>query len=513
MTLPTDTPAPPLSLGRRVLFTGVYLGMLGAFLVLGVELISRFVFARETMAIYITSEIGYDPKAGWRGTRNFSASTAHGRYPVPVQVDINADGFRDASWDAKLSRARARGSKKVVIVGDSLLYGWANPVDGRLSEQLLARYQLAGANVEVFNAGIPAYGPHNELRLLPEILARIEPQEVVLLFCSNDYGDAALPYDYRYPFRVYQPFFGPDAQLLFNDPVPRRPSLVMRDTPLGRLRLWYAVDQLRYALEDRRYARYGIPNARTAPVHSFDDLFGQPALRSRFPYIETTLLAEYKRMAELSRNAGARFTFFSSTQVVPPSWEPVEALFGAKLRARGVPLLLPPDDAVTYGRWGPTLRDGHPNFVWAWIMANGLYAYLEGRPYQLDFGQMPHTRDIPTELDLGNEAACARFIGMGWELAGGGERRLSGPASFFLRNPAPGASTLEIVGWASRPTRLIAVGPRDREICRFTLTTPVAAYTCPIDPKATEPIVFVHLLPEANLEPEALPVLRRVSLR
>src|SRR5688500_743486 len=101
---------------------------------------------------------------------------------------------------------------------------------------------------------------------------------------------------------------------------------------------------------------------------------------------------------------------------------------------------------------------------------------------------------------------------MSWELAGGGERRLAGPASFFLRK-APGASTLEIVGWAPRPTGLIAVGPGDREICRFTLTNPVAAFTCPVDAAASEPILFVHLVPEASLDPSALPVLRHVSLK
>jgi hypothetical protein len=513
MSTASKAVAEPLTRGRRALFTVIYLVVLGLFLLLGVEVISRFVFPPQMVSVYITNEIAYDPVVGWRGSRDFSAAVSHGKHPVPIQVDINADGFRDESWDAKLARAQARGAKKILILGDSLLYGWSNPVDGRLSEQLLARYQTDQGNVEVFNAGIPAYGPHNELRLLPELLARLHPHEVVLLFCGNDYGNAALPY-YLNPSRIYQPFYDTEARLLFNASVPRRPSLAMRDTFLGGLHLWYAADELRYAIEDYNYARRGIPNARTAPVHEFEYLLGSPALRARFPYVMATVLSEYALMTELSRTAGARFTFFSSIENAGPSYERVDDLLGAKLEERGIPFLRVPHDGFTYGiRWGGTLLDGHPNFLWAWILANGLYAHLEGKPYRLDFSQMPHTRDIPTDIDLGHEAASVRFLSMDWQPAAGGERRMTGPASIFLRRPAPGASQLEIIGWAPQPTRIIALGVEDRELCRFELTLPVAAYNCPIAADAAGPIVFVHLLPESPLDPGRLPVIRRVSVK
>ena len=512
MTPASEPGEPPLSRGRRALFTAIYASVLVVFLLIGVEVISRVVFTADTVAVYITNEIAYDPVIGWRGTRGFSAAVPHGQHPVPIQVDINADGFRDESWDAKLARARARGARKILILGDSLLYGWANPVDGRLSEQLLARYQTDQGNVEVFNAGIPAYGPHNQLRLLPELLARLHPHEVVLLFCGNDYGNAALPY-YLNPFRVYQPFYDTQARLLFNASVPRRASLAMRDTVLGGLRLWYAVDQLRYAVEDYRYGRYGIPNPRTAPVHAFEHLLGTPALRARFPYVMATVLSEYASMADLSRKAGARFTFFSSIERTPPSFERVDDLLGAGLKQRGVPFLPPPNEAVVYGRWGPTLLDGHPNFLWAWILANGLYAHLENREYRLDFGQMPHVRDIPTDIDLGNEPASVRFLGMGWQPAMGAERRMTGPASIFLKRPEGGRPELEIMGWAPQPTRIIAVGPEDRELCRFTLTLPVAAFGCPVDAAAVGPLLLVHFVPESPLDSSRLPVIRRISVK
>lgn len=510
MTTASEAEALPLTRGRRALLAAMYIAVQGGFLLAGVEVISRLLFPPELVSVYVSNEIAYDSRVGWRGTRNFSASVPHGKYPVPVQVDINSDGFRDEPWDAKLARAQARGSKKILILGDSLLYGWANPVDGRLSEQLRARYQADGGDVEVFNAGIPAYGPHNQLRLLPELLGRLRPHEVVLLFCNNDYGNAALPY-YLNPSRIYQPFYDPQARLLFNATVPRRPSLAMRDTLLGRLRLWYAADRLRYALDDWRYGRYGLPNPRNAPVQDFEYLLGTPALRARFPYVMATVLSEYSLMAKLCREAGARFTFFSSLEHSPPSFESVADLLGRSLAERGVRFVATPHDDFIYGRWRSTLHDGHPNFVWAWILANGLYAHLQGVPYRLDFAQMPQMRDMPTELDLGNEAASVRFLGMGWERAGGTERRLAGPASVFLRRPAAGPSDLEIIGWAPQPTTLLAVGPEDREQCRFTLTLPVAAYHCPI--AAGPPLVFVHFTPESALDQARLPAVRTIALR
>ncbi len=80
-----------------------------------------------------------------------------------------------------------------------MLYGWGSDSSERLTESLAHRYRLANVTAEIFNAGIPAYGASQERRLLPRLLERIKPDIVLLLFCWIDYGDTALPYDYRYP--------------------------------------------------------------------------------------------------------------------------------------------------------------------------------------------------------------------------------------------------------------------------------------------------------------------------
>jgi hypothetical protein len=505
-SISADAPFPiRLRRGRRMLFTAIYLGLLAIVTLAGLELISRRLFQPQTLAVYYSGEIAFDPEIGWRGQRNLSALVTHGRYPLPIQLDINADGFRDASWDEKLRRATEQRRKKILILGDSLVYGWANPVDGRISEELQARYEVdGGPRAEVFNTGIPGYGPNHQLRLLPELLQRLHPDEVVLIFCLNDYADAAFPYDYRYPFRVYQPFYDRQGRLLFNSRVPRRPSLAMRDSFLGGLRLWYAVDQLRYAVEDQRYSRYGIPNARTAPVHLFADISINPELRARFPYVEATVFSLYQRMSELCRSAGTRFTFLPSI--------PFDRGLRANLESRGVRYLPCPEDANTYSRWLPTLQDGHPNLIWAWILANALYAELQGQPYRLDFRQMPQWRDIPAELDLSSEQACARFLCLEWGPAENGGRRIRGPASFFLRNATPGRMRLEITGSAPQPTRFVVQQDGGRELCRITIGPAASTQACILDTVAGEPLLFAHLVPETSLAGGELPLLQRVRL-
>ena len=508
---PSRSPA-PLSRRRRALFTTLYLGLLAGVCLIGLELISRRLFQPQSFGVYPTGEIAFDAQVGWRGRRNLSAAVRHGQYPIPIQLDINPDGFRDGSWDEKLRRATEQHRKKILLLGDSLLYGWANPVDGRLSEQLQARYELTGPPAEVFNTGIPGYGPNHQLRLLPELLARLRPHEVVLVFCVNDYGDAALPYDYRYPVRVYQPFYDPHGMLLFNATVPRRPSLVMRDTWLGRLRLWYAIDQFRYAVEDRRYARYGIPNARIAPVHLFGDFFTTPELQARFPYVEETVLALYGRMNEICRAAGARFSVIPSVSIVPPRWERLDDLLGAKLRKRGVSYVPCQSDDLAYARWLPTLQDGHPNMFWGWILANALHADLEGQPYRLDFAQMPQTRDIPSQLDLGDVATSARYLNMEWGPVDTGGRRLAGMASFVLRNTAPARIRLEITGSSARPMGFVLHQSSLRELCRIALGPTTATQTCLLDAATAQPLLFVHLLPDHKLGEGELPLIQRVRV-
>lgn len=483
---------------RRLIFTLGYLLVLAAAFVVVLEAASRLMFAPMPLSVYITHELAFDPVAGWRGRRGFAAAIPHGRHPVPVNVSINADGFRDEPWDGKLERAARRRARKVLVLGDSLVYGWANPVDGRLTEQLSALGAQRGRPIEAFNAGIPGYGPPQQLRLLGELLERIHPDDVVVVFCVNDYGDTALPYDHRYPFRVYKPFYDGDARLVYNDPVPRRPSLAMRDGPLGGLRLWYALDVLDALAADLRYARRGLPNTRTAGVdlRLFDDFFFDGALRRRFPYVERTVLRLYERMVQNARAAGTRFWFVPSVERLPPRWATFDDVMRAKLEAHGVPYVSPPAELSVFGRWAGAWRDGHPNFVWARPLAARLFAALEERPYDPRWSELPQLAALPTRLDLRDTPAVARCLGLGWGDVEEAGRRLEGPAALMLRRPAPAprAITLRLTGRAARAASVTVATPVAPGVCRLTFGPRAETQVCRLPP-AEDVIVFVALEP------------------
>ena len=80
----------------------------------------------------------------------------HGSYPVAIPVSINSDGFRDEDWGEKLQRVSGSHAKKILLIGDSMLYGWGSTSSERLTESLAHRYRLDNVNSEIFHAGTPA---------------------------------------------------------------------------------------------------------------------------------------------------------------------------------------------------------------------------------------------------------------------------------------------------------------------------------------------------------------------
>jgi hypothetical protein len=481
---------------RRLLVIATGVSLLALVFTAALEVVARLLITAAPVALTVSRELSFDPVAGWRGRRGFEGTVHHGQHPAPIGVSINADGFRDASWDAKLERAARTRARKVLVLGDSLVYGWSTPADGRLTEELQVLSAERGRLMEVFNAGIPSYGPAHQARLLPELLARLHPDDVIVVFCGNDYGDTALPYDHRYPDRVYQPFYDTRGDLLFNARVPRRPSLTMRDGMLGGLRLWRVLDLLDALVRDARYARHGIPNARTpgVQIQLLDDLFYDEPLQRRLPYVEETVLALYRRMAERSRAVGARFAFLPSIERVPPRWVTVDSRMRQKIESRGVTYLSPPLELSTYSRWIGTWRDGHPNFVWAWALAARVFAALEGRPLDARFTGIPQLAALATRVDLREPVSISRSIGHGWGDVADGGRRLEGLATVMLRHPDPGHGVvLHVIGRADRDTTLVVSTPEVPEACRLALGPEERVETCPLRGPADREIVFVAL--------------------
>lgn len=473
-------------------FYAVYVMCLVLFFVAGTEIVSRLLFRGQDSEVSTSNEqLVYDPVVGWRARRGLEGNVAHPPHPVPIHVTINANGFRDEDWTRKLERADVSGAKKVLLIGDSMVYGWGSEADSRLGEQLAAIYRVHDERAEVFNGGIPAFGPPQQLRLLPELLQYIDPDVVVVLFFENDYGDTALPYHHKYPFRVYKPFYDEQAQLVLNERVPKRPSLRMKETIIGNLRLWQAADAFYYFLQDRQYAAYGIPDPRTAaaiyPLRAYDGFVWEEYLKEQYPYVERTVMAIYEKMHRLSRAHGAKFFVASATERVNYAIE-------RPIGQRGVPFIPGPKEERRYSRWDKVFRDlDHGNFLWAWIIAGKAYEAIEGKAFVNDFRDLPQLRSIATELDLGDERGSVRYLSAGWGLRNDGGRWLGTDGAFMLRNPDVTARTLtlEVTGHAGTSRIVTVTNDRDEVLCTLLLSETVGTSACRFA-APSEPILFLN---------------------
>lgn len=124
-----------------------------------------------------------------RGAQVF-AFKPHASGVFPGNVDqqrtfpyrTNAHGLRDRDRPAK-----APGSKRVLVIGDSYTWGYAVAEEEaypQVAERLLA--QRGRPDIEVINGGIPDYNSRQERQLLEQLLAIYKPDAVYLAYVVND---------------------------------------------------------------------------------------------------------------------------------------------------------------------------------------------------------------------------------------------------------------------------------------------------------------------------------------
>jgi lysophospholipase L1-like esterase len=126
-----------------------------------------------------------NPHRGWE----MMPSEEH--YTYQHRVHVNALGLRGSEIGAK-----AQGERRVLCLGDSLIYGQGVADDETLPAQLEALLEAdaaSGASWSAVNGGLRAYGTSQELGLLEELGPRIEPDFVVLFWFWNDIVERPIP--------------------------------------------------------------------------------------------------------------------------------------------------------------------------------------------------------------------------------------------------------------------------------------------------------------------------------
>jgi hypothetical protein len=131
-----------------------------------------------------------DTEIGWALKPDLAWTT--GSAPWENGLMTNAAGFRDGAHSA----AKAPGAYRVVVLGDSFVFGSGVPQEATLTRRLAAHL---GPGFEIVNLGVPGYGTDQELLTLRRWGPGLSPDLVLLGFFWNDVMENASDLIYGLP--------------------------------------------------------------------------------------------------------------------------------------------------------------------------------------------------------------------------------------------------------------------------------------------------------------------------
>ncbi|MFT3766625.1 MAG: GDSL-type esterase/lipase family protein [Minicystis sp.] len=113
----------------------------------------------------------------------------------PEAPGISPQGLRDRAF----SPTPQDGALRVLVLGDSMPYGLGVAADATFPKAMERALREKHPEVEVINAGVPAYQPYNELGQWKETARNFKPHVVVLSVCMNDVADPVLHWAPAFP--------------------------------------------------------------------------------------------------------------------------------------------------------------------------------------------------------------------------------------------------------------------------------------------------------------------------
>lgn len=99
-----------------------------------------------------------------------------------ADVTISSQGLRDREFPLTPPPGRTR----ILMLGDSLTFGWGVPADRTFSKRLERMLQQAGHDAEVINTGVGNYNTEMQVAYFFERGLRFQPDYVVLNYFIND---------------------------------------------------------------------------------------------------------------------------------------------------------------------------------------------------------------------------------------------------------------------------------------------------------------------------------------
>ncbi len=201
-----------------------------------------------------------------------------------VHYAINAEGFRDRSF----SRTKPEGMIRVLVVGDSVAFGFGTRIEETFPKQLESLLH-SRRPTEVLNFGVGGYNAYTEAALLADRGLAWQPDLVLVQFSINDLNDPTLHFDVH-----TRTSLGELPTAAFPDPAQRAPVAPVPAGPWCRTLLACAL------LDDLRLSRTLRDPAWQAATF-------QPPLELPPGASRAWLARLYGDMNRRSREVGARF--------------------------------------------------------------------------------------------------------------------------------------------------------------------------------------------------------------
>jgi hypothetical protein len=131
----------------------------------------------------ITGFAVYDPELGWKLAPSHSMTFRGAHFAV--RVTHNAEGLRDRHYDY----ARTPGRRRILVLGDSVVWCWGVEQDDCFTERL----ERALGDTDDINAGVPGWSTAQELLFYEREGRRYGSDTVVLVIAPNDPDDNVDP--------------------------------------------------------------------------------------------------------------------------------------------------------------------------------------------------------------------------------------------------------------------------------------------------------------------------------
>lgn len=217
--------------------------------------------------------VAHDAELGWR--YRAGARERHRTTEFDVEVAINGRGFRGEEWPPHDGRKRA------LVLGDSFAFGWGVEQNETFSSELA---RLA-PHWQVLNAAVSGYATDQELLLLEKLLPEVQPDLVVVAYCSNDRMECAS----TAPYGRAKPYFTRRGRELVLAGVPIEEPWLVGHSYLARA--------IAKALAERRRPDRDLdPNGEWTLVC---DLYR--AMRDRSGGVPLLIVSSEERLARLAR--------------------------------------------------------------------------------------------------------------------------------------------------------------------------------------------------------------------